>query len=323
MSKSKKESAQKLLNNFTSRFKLKKGRRGKSYASFQMSKALKHRYTTKEVPKFRELSKKSLSIIFNNKTELFGITLIYGLLYLLLVKGAGEFNIAEIKDYLQGPESGIDKWWGQNALLAAVVLGGGTQTAGEGANVYGFFLLLIVSMAYVWALRHIYAKKKFIVRDAFYNGMYPFVPAILVFLVIFIAFIPMVIGNFLFTSIVLGGVATTMAENALVITLFVFTLILSGYFLTSTIIAFYIVMLPEMTPMKAFASARKIVSHRRWAIARRMIQLLISMILIIGLMLFVTIAINAEFAVLLMTLVVISILLFVHSFMYTLYRALI
>jgi hypothetical protein len=134
-------------------------------------------------------------------------------------------------------------------------------------------LLVIISLATIWGLRQVSAGNKPRIRDAFYKGLYPIVPLILVLLVIGLQLIPMAVAGWLYSAVIVGGVAGTLIEKILWILLVILAILLSLYMISSSLFALYIVTLPDMEPMQALRSARQLAVHRRWTILRKIVFL--------------------------------------------------
>jgi hypothetical protein len=91
---------------------------------------------------------------------------------------------------------------------------------------------------------------------------------------------------------------------------------------SSSIFALYIVTLPDVTPMQALRSARELVRYRRWSIARKVLFLPVSLLVIaavimVPVILLVTPASEWVFFILSMLSIAV-----IHSYMYSLYREL-
>lgn len=243
-----------------------------TYKSFKVHKIIKP--TQPRLPSAYSLFRKTVSVLKNNQKLFAGITAIYVLLTLVLVRGfSSGIDLVEIKDSL--PEI----YNGQVGLVnTTLTLMGSLFTSGSGATtseggVYQSIILTIVSLATIWALRQATSGQKPRVRDAFYKGLYPLIPMILVLLVIGLQLVPMAIGGWLYSVVVVGGIAGTLVEKMLWIMLVFLLVLLSLYMISSSLFALYIVTLPDMTPMRALRSARQLARYRRWTILRKILYL--------------------------------------------------
>ena len=296
------------------------------YKSFRLSKRIKHDRPV-ILGSFR-LMKQSIQTILKRKKLFLGITFVYLLLTILLVKGFGaNTNISELKDNLtelfNGTLSGIVTSF---TLFTALLGNLGSTSGGNQANAYQPVLLVTTSLAVIWALRQTLSKetknKKIAIRDAYYKGLYPLVPFLLVVLVIGLELLPIVFANFVYTAVFGGGLAVNVIERFLWVLLLLLLVLLSLYLVTSSIFALYIVTLPDMRPMQALRSARELVRYRRWTIMRKLLFLPASLLIVAGLLIIPVIMIEPTVAEWMFFVLSMLSLVVLHSYLYTLYREL-
>ncbi len=252
------------------------------YKSFRMHKRIKHH--APKLPTWWVLLKKSLALIVANKKQIFYFALIYGFLNLLLVRGfSSPVDIAGLKETFSetiGPESaGLASGFTAFGLL----LGASTTGSGDVAQVYQLVILIISTLALIWLYRQQQSGNKVTIKTAFYRGMYPVVPFTLVAFVAGLQLVPAIIGNFMYTTVIQNDLVIGFLEQAAWVLLFALTLLLSLYMLCSSLVALFIVTLPEMTPMVALRQARELVRFRRINIIKK----LLAIILVIFALLFV------------------------------------
>jgi len=252
-----------------------------------------------------------------------GIALVYALLTIVLVRGiGGGINLTSLKANLKLGFKGRYSGLATGTVLFSYLLGSTGSSSTASGGTYQTLLILIVSLATIWALRQVIAGKQIRVRDGFYQGIYPLIPFILVLLVVGLQLLPLTIGGWLYGTVVGNSLAVTLLEKVLWGALFLGLATISLYMLCSSVFALYIVTLPDMTPMKALRSARQLVRHRRWTVLRRILflpfaLLVLGALIVIPLVLFVTpLAVWVFFALSMLVLLV------VHSYMYSLYREL-
>lgn len=290
------------------------------YKSFKLQKRIKHPI---RLPNVYHLTKASAQLLWQYKKLFAGITLTYGLLNLILVQGiAGSTDLSELKDTLDEVFTGNFAGLASGLGVFAVLVTSAGNTSSETAGAYQFFLALIGSLAMIWALRQVMAGAKLRIRDAFYRGMYPLVPFVLVLLVIGLQLIPLLIGSTLYTTIVTNGIAVYMIEKVLWALLYGLLALLSFYMLSSSLFALYIVTLPDMTPMKALRSARELVRFRRWTVLRKIIALPIILLVVAAIIMVPIIVWLTPLAQWVFFLLTMSSLLAVHTYLYNLYREL-
>ncbi len=293
------------------------------YKSFRVSKRIK--ITNKPLTGSFRLLARSLRLLRQNWRLFGGIILIYLLLTVVLVKGFGvSNNIGELKETLADAFDGQSARLVTSAALFTVLLGTANSTPSEVAGAYQSILLIIMSLVFIWTLRQILADKevKITIRDGFYKGMYPFIPFLLVLLVIGLQLVPLAIGNFLYATVIGGGLAVTALETGLwLILIFLFGL-LSIYMVSSSIFALYIVTLPNVRPLTALRSARELVRYRRWLIMRKVVFLPIALLILAGVIIVPILMVSPAVAEWVFFVMSMSGLAIAHSFLYSLYREL-
>ncbi|HSX34289.1 MAG TPA: hypothetical protein VLF62_01450 [Candidatus Saccharimonadales bacterium] len=276
------------------------------------------------IPTAPKLLLRTLRLIRDNWKIMLGLALIYLVLNLLLVQGlSAASNLETAKSSLDAFGQGAANNVANGITLYTSLIGASGTNIAPTAGAYQFLLALIMTLAIIWSLRQIYAKRVInSIKDAFYYGMYPLIPFFFVLLVVLMHLLPFALGAVLYGIVMANGIATTFIEQSLFLLVFLGLGFLSLYLLCSSAFALYIVTLPEMTPMGALRSARDLVAYRRWSIMRKVIflpfvLLVIGAIIMVPFILFATIAAPWIFAALVTLLIVVA-----HSYMYTLYRAL-
>lgn len=257
-----------------------------------------------------------------------GISLIYLVVSLLLVRSLSiSVGAGEIKDALQqvfSEQNGQSNQLAVGLTIYGLLVSNVNAAASSAGSVYQAIFLITFSLAIVWALRRWLADstKKIRIRDAFYKGMYPLVPVILVFLVIGLQLIPVYIASFLFSAVFATGLAVTALEQITWASIIFLLTLLSLYMLSSSIFALYIATLPDVGPMQALRSARELVRHRRWIVLRKILFLPIAMVVLVALFIIPMILISpmvAEWTFFGLSALSLGV---VHSYLYGLYREL-
>jgi hypothetical protein len=318
MAKSKKKTAasKKKPDNTKSR-RLKQS----SYKSFRLSKQIKSQAA--KLPSAWRLMAGSLKLLRQNWKLFLGITLVYGLLTIILVRGfGGSLNLSELKANLQNGISGSLSSFSTAATLFTYLLGSSGTSSTPAGGVYQSLLIIVMSLVVIWSLRQVLASQKIGVRDGFYKGMYPLVPFILVLFVIGLQLVPFAVGSWVYGTVINNGIAVTTPEKLVWLIIFFLLVLLSLYMLCSSLFALYIVTLPDMTPMKALRSARQLVLHRRWTVLRKIIFLPISLLVLGAIIMFPLILWLTPLAEWVFFLLTMFVLVVVHTYMYSLYREL-
>ncbi len=277
-----------------------------------------------KLPNVLRLTKATSLMLWQHKKLLAGITLIYGLLNLVLVQGLAATNdVVSLKHQLNQVFTGNFGSLASSFSVFVVLVGSAGNGSSQTAGAYQFFLALIASLAIIWALRQLHTGANIRIRDAYYNGMTPLVPFVLVLLVIGIQLLPMLIGSTLYSIVVTNGIAVYAIERILWLTVFLALALASLYMVSSSLIALYITTLPDMTPIKALRSAKNLVKGRRWLVMRKLFFLPLALLIVAAVIMLPIILVLTPVAQWVFFLLTMFSLTAIHTYIYTLYRELI
>ncbi len=292
----------------------------KTYKSFRLSKKLKHPST---LPKARNMFTQTCRLFWDNRRVFSWVIGLFFVLTIVFVQGLQATNeVDEIKLIIEDLFDGATGQFFAGITVLSILSGSVVSASSDVAGVYQTILLILMSLATIYALRKIHAKGSVNVHEVFYNSTYPLVPFLLTLFVVGLQLIPLAIGGWLFSTVTVAGLAIHPVEQLMWATIFFLLAVLSLYMITSSIFALYIVTLPDMRPMQSLRSARKLVRLRRWEVLRKLLFLPFAL-LIIGAVVLLPIAILitpiAEYVVLLYFLLSV---LFSYGYVYELYREL-
>ncbi|HEX8226736.1 MAG TPA: hypothetical protein VF572_02600 [Candidatus Saccharimonadales bacterium] len=274
----------------------------------------------RRLPSAWQIAKKAAAVFRKHPVLFLGITFVYGVLSIVLASGLFvKPDIESIKEL----QSGALGLFGGSLAAFATLAGSSNASGGQGGTVFRLFLIIVASLAYIWAMRQVMAGSgRLRIRDAFYQGMYPLIPVLLVALVVLLQLLPVLIGGSLYSLAMGGNIVVNAVEQAIFALIFLGLLLLSVFLIISSVFAVYIAALPDMTPMKALRSARDLVRGRRLSLFRKLLFLvavlgLLTVIIVLPVIMTVTSA--APFVLYVVTLLVLPA---VHLYLYTLYREL-
>lgn len=293
------------------------------YKSFRLHKRIKS--PQPPIPSIYQLWKTALVQLKRQKWVFIGITIVYGLLVIVLVKGiSGGLNVYELKENLNDALVGRGGAVASSLTVFSVLLGSASATEGELASLYQSIILVLVSLAYIWALRQTQSEvnQKTTVREAFYNGAAPVIPFVFVLVTISLQLLPIALANFFYSYVIGGGFAATPIEQGLWWLIIIVLILFSFYMISSSIFALYIVTLPGTKPMQALKAARNLVRYRRWTVLRKVIILPIVLVLLMALVTLPSIFLIPRFADWIFFVATLLTLPVLHSYMYGLYRSL-
>lgn len=274
------------------------------------------------LPKAHILMREALDAVFRGKTVFGGILGFYALGLVLLVQGLpNPAELLALKDVLSTTLNGFIGG-AESIIVQLTYLFGGATNAPATAGIYQTILTLLISLAIIWSLREIHAKRLVTLKDSFYKSMEPLIPFLLVIMLFGLQLLPMSIGAFLYEILVGGGIAVSSLEQILVLMIALILTFVSLRLITPTIFALFIVTLPGMIPLKAYRSSSELVDGRRLLIWRKLMYLPIMLfvallIVMIPVMLFATVLAPFVFVVFSLIAHIIAI-----SYLYSLYRSL-
>jgi hypothetical protein len=292
------------------------------YKTLRLGKRIKLPY--KKLPSVWKLARQSVIQLTVQPRPIIGITLVYVLLLMIFVRGlSGGLNTAELKANLK-VLFGSGNNLGNSIAVFSLLLGSSSASRGDIGGLYQTIIIIVVSLALIWALRQILANPKQRVRtkEAFYNGMYPLIPFLLVLLVMSLQLIPVAIANMLYSFVVIGGFAASSIELALWYIMIFLLMLLTLYMLSSSIFALFIVTLPDVRPMQALRAARELVRYRRWSVMRKVILLPLILILLLAIVTLPSILLVPALSEWIFFIATVLLLPLLISYMYGLYRAL-
>lgn len=270
----------------------------------------------------RELLRLSLRMWRQNFKTLLTITALYGAFYFIFVSNTTRIDTESLQGLVEkffGSDSGSV---GVSLVLTGSIFGLST-TLDQASGTYAMLLFVINSLAFMWVLRHVWAGKKPSFKQAYYQGMYPLIPTLLILMVIFIQLIPLTVGAAIMGQVLTNGLATSLIETIFFVGVFLVTLLLSGYWIIGSIMAFYIVTIPNATPLEALRSAKDLLKKRRLLVLQRVLLFAILSLLAAFVLLFIIVSIVPAFAGITVTILSIFALPWSHVFLFNLYRSLI
>ena len=274
------------------------------------------------LPTAWQLTRQTAQLLWQHKKLLGGIVLVYGLLNVILVQSYATTDVGNLKTALHQVFHGQFADLASGLTVFAVLVGASGSSASPGGSSYQAVLLIVVSLALIWALRNVFNDTAVRIRDAYYQGMYPLAAFTLVLLMIGIQLIPLAIGAGLYSAVITNGIAVHAIEQIIWLAIFLALAWWSLYLIMASTFALYIVTLPDMTPLKALRSAKQLVSNRRLIVFRKVLWLVLALLItavIIMLPIILWLTPLTAFVFFLLGLVAIAV---VHSYLYSVYRGL-
>lgn len=223
--------------------------------------------------------------LWNNKKVFLYMILAYAILTIAITNLSSEDLYAQMRETVN--ESGTEMFegfWGEIGKAGLLLIGGVTGAyneapAGTSAQIYATIIGLLVWLTTVWLLRAILAGRTPKMRDGLYNAGSPIIPTFLVASVIVLQMLPLALALFGYNSAVSSGLLEGGVEAMMFWSVATLLVILSLYWITSTLIALVVVTLPGMYPMQALRTAGDLVVGRRLRILLRMLWMLVAVVL--------------------------------------------
>ena len=160
-------------------------------------------------------------------------------------------------------------------LISTVTTGGLTGGLGESQTIFAVIIFLLIWLVTIYLLRFRLADKKVKLRDGLYNACTPLISTFLVFLVAVIQAIPLFLVIFTYSAAVQTDFLSTPFYALVYFVFAAALLLLSGYLLSSTLIALVAVTAPGLYPMTALKTASDLMAGRRIRFVIRLIFLVL------------------------------------------------
>jgi hypothetical protein len=295
----------------------------KTLAVQSKGRGIKPKMNRRKLPNSFKIAAAACKVIWQNKLLFISLGTIYAFLNVVLVQGFSSSDIGSLKTELNNAFSGRQGSVTSGINVFVTLLGSaGSSGSSQAAGGYQIFLGIIISLAIIWALRHVMSGHKIRIRDAFYLGMYPLIPFILIFLLIILQLVPLIGGAAIYSLITQNGIAVGFLENFFCAVAFALLAFASLFMLTSSLFGLYVATLPDMTPIKALRSAKQLVKHRRLRVLIKILALPVFLVIIVSVImlpLILWVTWSAEWVFFLLKMFA---LIAINAYMYILYREL-
>ena len=160
-------------------------------------------------------------------------------------------------------------------LISTITTGGLSGESSESGTVFAVRIFLILWLTTIFIVRQRLAGRKIKLRDALYNSMTPLISSFVVFVVAVIQCVPI----FLLIIVYSAAVQTEfLATPFYALVFFIFAalmILLSGYLLSSSLMALVAVSAPGLYPVQALRTASELMMGRRVKFVLRLVGLLL------------------------------------------------
>ena len=228
----------------------------------------------------------SFKIIFKNWKLFLPLVIIAVLLCILFIGLMDESTYVEFQDILEQtntqlaggdlgsvPKAGL-------LLLSTVTTGGLSGDSSEATTVFAVIIFLIIWLVTIFLLRHRLAGHKVKLRDGLYNATTPLISSFVVFAVAVFQCIPIFLLVVVFSAAVQTDFLGTPFYALLFFVFAALMILISGYLLSSSLIALVAVSAPGLYPIKALQTASDLMMGRRVKFIIRLVALFLAVVFI-------------------------------------------
>lgn len=239
-----------------------------------------------EVPGIMHHVFATFKIIFKNWKLFLPLLVISVLLAVVFVGLMSEANYRQFQDILDQTTEQMGTGDIGNVakagllLISTITTGGLSGESSEAATIFAVLIFLIIWLSTIFILRHRLAGHKIKLRDALYNAMTPLISSFLIFMVAVIQCIPIFLLIIVYSTAVQTEFLATPFYALLFFIFAALMLLISGYLLSSSLIAFVAVSAPGLYPMKALHTASDLMMGRRFRFILRIIALIFALAVI-------------------------------------------
>lgn len=148
-------------------------------------------------------------------------------------------------------------------LVSTVTSGGLSSSLSESQQIFAIIVFLLIWLITIYLLRHLLAGHKIKLRDGFYNALTPLVSTFVVLMVAFVQAIPILIVVITYSAAVTTNFLATPFYALIYFMFAAIMLTLSGYLLSSSLVALIAVSAPGLYPLAALRTASDLMISRR------------------------------------------------------------
>ena len=193
-----------------------------------------------------------------------------------------EFDVPSIAEHIVKSFGMIFRNWQLFLPLLLIVVAASFLTigatdffTGAATDVFVVLFFMVIWLVTIFLLRQIMAGHKVSLRDGLYNAMAPLISTIVIFMVVTVQCIPIILVIIAYTAAVQTDFLA-MPFYALLFFAFASLMVLiSGYFLSSSLIALIAVTAPGIYPLQALKAAADLINGGRIRFVLRILALML------------------------------------------------
>jgi len=232
-----------------------------------------------KVPGLLSHAIQSFQIIFKNWKLFLPLLLIMTVANIILVGLMSESTYVQFQSVLEETNENLaDGKLGNFAkagllLVSTVTSGGLSSGLSESQQIFAVIIFLLIWLITIYLLRHILAGHKVKLKDGFYNALTPLISTFVVLVVAFVQAIPILLVIITYSAAVSTDFLSTPFYALIYFIFASLMLILSGYLLSSSLVALVAVTAPGLYPLAALRTASDLMASRRIRFIIRLLYL--------------------------------------------------
>ncbi len=272
-------------------------------------------------------ARRAISSLWQQREFFVGLAVVYLLLDLLFVQSLAQFDVSKIKVALNMPDSLHPNILSQAFGVYSSLFTKAATGSNDAGGAYHFFIVTLISLVTIYALRHIYGTKSKRVqpldlKQSIYQSTGQLVPFLLVMGIMAVQLLPMIAAFYLYMIMVSGSIITAASQQTVAVLILIIISVLTAFWIARTIIALYIATLPNMRPMEAFSKAKELVNGRRFSVGRKILALPVGLFVAAAIIVVPCLLLWGPLAQWVFFMLTGFGVIVVHAYLYTLYREL-
>jgi len=234
-----------------------------------------------EAPNVFTLAGETFALIFRNWRLFGGLLLLAVLASTLFVGLLSQSSLDAARSAIESNSSEFSSANLGNFAKASLLLLSTLSTGGLSASLsegQGLILLLVfvtIFLISIYLARFLLAGEKVTLRAALYNSMTPFLSVFVILLVILVELIPVFVTIILYSAALQTDFFATPFYALIFLVFAGLMLLLSGYLVTSSLVALVAATVPGLYPREALVSARELIFGRRLKLLARLLFLFV------------------------------------------------
>lgn len=187
-------------------------------------------------------------------------------------------NITSINQTIDSAASGSNVFGPvmRAALTVSSSIGGALNSnLSDVQYIYISALAIIGILTLVWLLRHQLAGNVPTLRDGLYNAAAPIAAEYVLIVIAIVQLIPAALATLIYVSATTSGLLDGGIETAMFSLALFLVVVLTLYFMTTTLFAMFIATIQGTYPIKAYRVARQIVAGQRLRLLLRLLWMII------------------------------------------------